>query len=76
MKTRVYRLFLFLLMVFTVSTTWADSSDTHTKQNTEITQSAKDKKPEPDTKKYEPAGKFTPTEKLRADETVAFPVDI
>ena len=27
-------------------------------------------------KAYEPAGKFVPTEKLRADDTVAFPVDI
>jgi len=27
-------------------------------------------------KAYEPAGKFIPTEKLRADDAVAFPVDI
>ena len=27
-------------------------------------------------KAYEPAGKFVPTEKLRADDAVAFPVDI
>jgi len=27
-------------------------------------------------KTYEPAGKFVPTEKLRADDAVAFPVDI
>ena len=27
-------------------------------------------------KAYEPAGKFVPTEKLSADDTVAFPVDI
>ena len=27
-------------------------------------------------KKFEPAGKFVPTEKLRADDAVAFPVDI
>jgi flagellar basal body-associated protein FliL len=25
---------------------------------------------------YEPAGKFVPTEKLKADDTVDFPVDI
>ena len=29
-----------------------------------------------DKKTYEPAGKFVPTEKLRADDAVAFPVDI
>jgi len=27
-------------------------------------------------KAYEPAGKFIPTEKLRADDAIAFPVDI
>ena len=27
-------------------------------------------------KRYEPAERFTPTEKLRADDAVAFPVDI
>ena len=27
-------------------------------------------------KTYEPAGKFIPTEKLRADAAIAFPVDI
>jgi len=31
---------------------------------------------EQDKKTYEPAGKFVPTEKLRADDAVAFPVDI
>jgi len=29
-----------------------------------------------DNKAYEPAGTFVPTEKLQADDTVAFPVDI
>jgi hypothetical protein len=29
-----------------------------------------------DKEAYEPAGKFVPTEKLQADDTVAFPVDI
>jgi hypothetical protein len=31
---------------------------------------------EQEKKAYEPAGKFVPTEKLRADDAVAFPVDI
>jgi len=32
--------------------------------------------PETGKKAYEPAGKFIPTEKLRADDAIAFPVDI
>jgi hypothetical protein len=31
---------------------------------------------DPQESKTEPAKKFVPTEKLRADDTVAFPVDI
>lgn len=33
-------------------------------------------KAEQQKKAYEPAGKFVPTEKLRADDAVSFPVDI
>ncbi len=39
-------------------------------------QNKKEKSTETQRKKYEPAGRFTPTEKLRADDVVAFPVDI
>jgi len=76
MKIGIGHIFLFLFMLFTVSITQADSSKTHAKENTEISQSEKDENPKPDTKKYEPATRFTPTEKLRADDTVTFPVDI
>ena len=34
-----------------------------------------DSKP-PKNEAYEPAGTFVPTEKLRADDAIAFPVDI
>ncbi len=30
----------------------------------------------PEKEAYEPAGTFVPTEKLRADDAIAFPVDI
>ena len=34
------------------------------------------KPPVSEKKRYEPSGRFTPSEKLRADDAVAFPVDI
>ncbi|GMR06914.1 MAG: hypothetical protein BMS9Abin25_1551 [Gammaproteobacteria bacterium] len=76
MKNKTFQPALFLYLLVVAISTMADSSDTDTKLPAEAAEPAKEKAAEEVKKKYEPATRFTPTEKLRADETVAFPVDI
>ncbi len=76
MKIRIFQPALLLLLGIVAIYTLADTSDKDTKLPAETAEPAKQKAPEELKKKYEPASRFTPTEKLRADDTVAFPVDI
>ncbi len=57
-------------------TIMADPADKHATPPQERVVPDKEKAAKEVKKKYEPATKFIPTEKLRADETVTFPVDI
>ena len=59
---------LLLLVVISVAYAGISGSAEESKDQVPVTKQEK--------KTYEPAGKFVPTEKLRADDAVAFPVDI
>ena len=76
MENNIFQLALFLLLAHAAAPGMADPSDTRTKAPAEVVESAKEKESDVVKKKYEPATRFTPSEKLRADDTVPFPVDI
>ena len=59
-----------LLLLVVVSVTYAGISGSAEEAKAPASVTKQEKKT------YEPAGKFVPTEKLRADDAVAFPVDI
>ena len=72
--------FFLLLAVFTVSG-FAEQPSAGDKPVTEKKAAVKSATTEPttvktDQQKVEPAGRFNPSEKLRADDAVSFPVDI
>jgi len=76
MKIKIFKPVLFLLSLTVTISALAEASDTDTKPPAVAAEPAKEKAAEEVNKRYEPATRFTPTEKLRADDTVAFPVDI
>ncbi len=76
MENTILQYALFILLTVVGSSALAEASDTDTKPPAVAAEPAKEKAAEEVKKRYEPATRFTPTEKLRADDTVAFPVDI
>jgi hypothetical protein len=50
--------------------------ETTAEPSKKVIEPAKDANSETTRKKYEPASKFVPSEKLRADDAISFPVDI
>ncbi len=76
MRIREYRFLLILLLAVFAASAMADPSATDTKSAAKIAKPVEEKAAKEVKKSYEPATRFTPTEKLRADETVTFPVDI
>ncbi len=72
--------FLIALAVFAIAGL-AEKSVTNDKSTVEHKQAAQNRTTEPSSVKpeqqrVEPAGRFNPSEKLRADDAVSFPVDI
>ena len=76
MENKIFQLALILFLALAAVPGMAEPSDARTKVPAEAVEPAKEKAAEVVKKKYEPATRFTPTEKLRADDTVPFPVDI
>ncbi|MFW2440468.1 MAG: hypothetical protein ACN4GR_13990 [Arenicellales bacterium] len=76
MENKILQLALSLLLVSAAVPGMAQPSDTRAKTPVEVVEPVKEKSADVVKKKYEPATRFTPSEKLRADDTVPFPVDI
>ena len=76
MENKIFQLVLSLFLASAAVPGMAEPSDTRTKAPAEVVEPAKEKSADVVKKKYEPATRFTPSEKLRADDTVPFPVDI
>ena len=72
MKNYVLISALVIVMTVVVTTSVAQQTDPAQVK----ADSAKDKSSEPAKQKVEPAIRFTPSEKIRADDAVSFPVDI
>ena len=67
-----------LLFVFTVAVcpALAEQTATSAETSSKVTEPTKDTKTEAVRKNYEPASRFVPSEKLRADDAISFPTDI
>lgn len=76
MENKIILSALFAFLSAVASSVMADPSATETKAPEKVAKPVKEKAAEEVRKNYEPAARFTPTEKLRADDTVTFPVDI
>jgi len=80
-KTVFYKSALFIVIAactisLLVELSVADSKVAEEIKQTVPVQTAKPTSIKPDAKKVEPAGRFIPSEKLRADDAISFPVDI
>jgi hypothetical protein len=71
---------LLLVLAVTYFSAVAEQAVTTTEPSSKVMEPAKDTDADTDDdtkrKNYEPASRFVPSEKLRADDTVSFPVDI
>jgi len=76
MKNKILQSVLFVSLSLFAITVMADPSATDTKAPDKVAKPVEEKAAKEVKKSYEPATRFIPTEKLRADETVTFPVDI
>ena len=68
-------LFLFVLTGAYYSA-MAEQTATSADTSSKVTEATKDTKTETVRENYEPASRFVPSEKLRADDAVSFPTDI
>ena len=76
MKKNIFKSALLLMLAVIVFSAAAEQAVTPAETSTQGSQAAKDQNAETTRKNYEPASKFVPSEKLRADDAISFPVDI
>jgi len=76
MQKNILNSFLLLVLAVTFFSAAAEQVETTAEPSKKVIEPAKDANSETTRKKYEPASKFVPSEKLRADDAISFPVDI
>jgi hypothetical protein len=67
---------ILILFAVTLYSAAADQAVTSAEPNVPVTEPSKEAKSETTKKKHEPASRFVPSEKLRADDAISFPADI
>ena len=76
MRKNILKSALLIIFVVIVVSAAAEQVVTPADTSTQDSQPSKDLNAETTRKNYEPASKFVPSEKLRADDAISFPVDI
>jgi high-affinity K+ transport system ATPase subunit B len=76
MEKSVYKTFVFLVLTIMVFSAVAQPTVAKPEASTQATEVSKETKSEITQKDVEPASLFVPSEKLRADDAISFPVDI
>jgi hypothetical protein len=76
MKIRLVKYSLLVALTAIIYSAIAQQTEAIPKPSQAEPEAEKSSSPAPAKKAYEPAIRFTPSEKLRADDAISFPVDI
>ena len=76
MRKLILKFLLLFVLNVGVCSALAEQTATSAETSSKVTEPTKDTKTETVRKNYEPASRFVPSEKLRADDAISFPTDI